>query len=445
MTYSQHAGSQRGGQATNSTALSAHSWSRLVAGVAVILLGADLPIAFGVSSSLVVALVLLPVWVSAVRSWKSVRVAYLAVGLCTLSALLLFVLRNNGGNFSTPGVAGFLIVFLGVSSTVGVVVWASRFNSASALMVLFAIGWLINIASRWNDADILSNPWKFGLGYPIAILVLGLTYNSRIWFQVLSVLVLAGIGLTQESRSYSGILLVVAVLLVFSRLWQRAVSKSARTRLVFAAFAVAGAAYAVYLAVTNLLLSGVFGAVIRNRTLEQMDLSGNLIAGGRPEWSATLALMQLNPWGYGPGAVPNSLDFHTAQEGLDTVNVDANNTYFTGYTFGGQFKLHSIIADFWVNFGLVGLIAACAMLGIFVWFLLREFSTGVMSAGVTFLMLSSSWFLLFGPIFTNFPQVAFSLALVFIAIRKLAQQEPQLEVDPNGVQHETVRHKTIQR
>ncbi len=64
--------------------------------------------------------------------------------------------------------------------------------------------------------------------------------------------------------------------------------------------------------------------------------------------------MRDTPAGFGPGAVPSPHDVVVAREGLATVGLGPDNGYVDNYMFGGQFRLHSTVADAWSNFGWVG-------------------------------------------------------------------------------------------
>lgn len=387
----------------------------IIPGIAILLCGANISFGSGVSTSLIVGVLLFPLWVSSLHGARTIRILLLLLGLCVFSGLVLVLTRSDGFNFSEHEEFGFLATFIGVSCTIGIATYAHRFLSVPTLALLFSIGWLLNTASRADEMS--ENLWKYGLSQPLTLLILCLLHRSRISIQVSALLVLSVVGLIQESRSYSGFCLAVALLLIFSKIWKHSPTMRSRGRIAVTGLAIGALGLVAFTEVTKLMSSGALGQEIQNKTLAQLNTSGNLIAGSRPEWAATLGLMKWQPFGYGPGAIPSVTDFSRAQDGLYAINVSATNNYFTQYMFGGQFRLHSIIADFWANFGIVGLLTAAVMLAILIAYVLRSFNAGVLPGYLAFLAVSSVWYLLFGPIFSNYPQTAFSVAAVLLISR----------------------------
>src|SRR5690606_37117394 len=100
----------------------------------------------------------------------------------------------------------------------------------------------------------------------------------------------------------------------------------------------------------SLLTGGYLGSEAQERTTQQIETSGSLLIGGRPEFAATRHLVESRPEGFGLGVVPAWEDIRTARHGLAEVNVELEPVRLR-YMFGGQFRLHSIAADLWAACG----------------------------------------------------------------------------------------------
>jgi hypothetical protein len=394
------------------TSRSPRTGGAIVAVLAVVACGANITIAGGVSTALIAAVVLLPVWLPSAIRLRPAKIALAALAMALLSGIALFVLRYDPELFSTTAAGGFMAIFAGISASIGVFVWAGSYLSTAQLGAFFAVGWMLN--TLWRFDEFGSQLWKNGFSLPLTILVLCLLHGSKFAVQMLVLLVLAGVGFAQDSRSYSGFCVTIVLLSVFSWIWSRATTGAVRKKTLAAAVVVGAVTYAAFLVLSDVLLSGFVGTGLQTRTEAQLGDSGNLLLEGRPEWAATLGMMRHNPLGFGPGAIPSVGDFMHGAEGLATIGVSGFNDYYANYTFGGQFRLHSVIADFWANFGPVGLVVAAGLLVLFVRFLLRTFNDGEMVPFASFIAVSSTWFLLFGPLYSNYGEIAFGVALVLL-------------------------------
>jgi hypothetical protein len=153
---------------------------------------------------------------------------------------------------------------------------------------------------------------------------------------------------------------------------------------------------------------------VQARSVTQIEQSGSLLLGGRPEWTATLALMGERPLGFGLGVVPTPSDVLTAKAGFATVHIPTAEGYIENYLLDGRFELHSIVADLWTNLGPLGLAS-----GLFMAFLVLRSTAELLSrrrapALVCFLALRSLWVLAFGPLPSNVSEVAMTLGLLLL-------------------------------
>jgi hypothetical protein len=174
----------------------------------------------------------------------------------------------------------------------------------------------------------------------------------------------------------------------------------------------------------TLVLDGYLGEAAQQRSLAQINTSGSLITGGRPELAATVALMQFRPLGYGNGTLPSLTDILVAKSGMAQLNYEPNNGYVENYMFGGQIELHSVIGDLWARFGLPGLAMSLFIGVLTVWCMSRQIAARRASPIVLFLAPIVLWNLAFGPLLTLSTILILSLGL------GLSDRSPKLESVP---------------
>jgi len=234
---------------------------------------------------------------------------------------------------------------------------------------------------------------------------------------------LAVLAVLNDYRSYLGFCAATVALM----LWQARPDRGRRVGAPLQVLLLAVCAYLVYRLVTVLLLAGTFGYELQQRTINQVRQAGSLLLGGRPEWQATIQLMKAFPTGVGVGAEPTSGDVTLAKQGLARVGLPTKNGYIDHYMFGGQFKLHSVVADMWSNFGLLGLLLG----GVVSLTLLLSLTSAMADrravALVVFLALTALWDMAFGPIYSSLPAIAPALGLLLLPRDRAARAAPRDE------------------
>ncbi len=285
------------------------------------------------------------------------------------------------------------LLLLGIPLTIIALLWARLVIGARRTALVFGIGMLVALASRGVNWD---NPWKFSFSVPVILIALSLVWvYGRRWAQVVTLTILAGISAVSDARSLSGMLLV-ALALVMTQGSGHNGTRSVRTlttTIRLALIVVAG-----YFLVQGAILEGFLGDSAKARSEAQIAESGSLIAGGRPEMGASMALLAERPLGYGSGVLPSGADILVAKTGMNANGYDPHNGYVNNYMFGNGFEVHSVIGDLWILFGLGGL-AFAILLGIAIGSgVIRSLAEGAASAVVVFLALRSLWDLFFSPI-----------------------------------------------
>ena len=99
------------------------------------------------------------------------------------------------------------------------------------------------------------------------------------------------------------------------------------------------------------------------------------------------------------------------KKGLHSVGAATEGTYVDEYMLGHRIELHSIIADLWVNFGLVGFGLGAMMVAEIFRSLLRRLAAGAVPALVTLLSLVGIWDLFFSPLASNLMHLILAVAL----------------------------------
>jgi hypothetical protein len=381
-----------------------------IAAGSVLLIGLHVTVYYGVTTAALPVALLFPVWSSTLSRFKRARTLMLLTVLALAAGELLA--QVSQASHQIDGREAFAsITLLGTGiGAVGVLLWASTIFSADRLALLFGLGMLLGelaAPSKWG-----SNPWKYAFAFPVAIILLSLFQRRR--SGLMSLIVLAVLGLVStvfDYRSFLGFCVLTGLLV----LWQRATRSPGRERNRLAPLLLLGAAgLAIYFLATSLLVNGYLGSSLQQRSVAQIDASGSLLIGGRPEWAATVQLMRLNPFGYGLGAVPNADDLLAGKKGFASINVDYNNGYIENYMLGAQFHLHSIIADLWSSCGIAGLALAGVILVILLSSLSVALSERSASAAFLVVVLVALWDLGFGPIFSNLPDVTLALAMAMM-------------------------------
>jgi len=386
--------------------------------VAVGLVGLRVDLKSGITSGLVAAVALVPVWVPVLRRYAGARL-FVGLGLlAAVSGVLLVELASPPPVIDANVRTNTVAVLVGVVSGVGVILWARTLTGQRAIGLAFGAGMLAGGA--FGSGGGAGNAWKFVWAVPTAITLLSLAqgrdgpgrgtrHKGR---EVAALALLALLSAVFDSRSYLATF-VLAGLLVVLPLRPGALSRRASWFWVTATFA--AVATAVYYLATTLLVDGYLGQAAQLRSIQQIQDSGSLLLGGRPELAATLGLMRAYPTGFGAGYVPTPDTVLTAKTALTAINYNPDNGYVDHYMFGGHVELHSTSGDLWANYGLAGL-AFAALVGVLTLRGLSEvIARRTATATVVFLCCWNLWNLLFSPLYSSAPTLTLGTGLVLAA------------------------------
>lgn len=388
--------------------------THVVAALAVFVVGARLPIFNGVELGTLVGAALLPVWWSHLRRYRGARLIVLIGVAALLSGTLLTLVAREDRAFSRPLLQGesgqMIILVLGI----GVLLWARSVLGTMPVAAVFSLGMLV--AGVLHPTE-LGLPWKYDFGIPVTFLVLALAAwrRPRPVLEVPLAVLMAGSFAVNDARS----LFALVALAGFASLLQALLPPGASTRrsLALPLGLLAVGAFVVYRATSWAITAGYLGEAARQRTLVQLEQSGSVLLGGRPEAGASVNLIAQQPWGYGAGTMANRADVELASQGMADVAGRVPDTgYVVNYMFEYGYTMHSTFAEFWINYGLAGAALAIAVAVITLVALLQLLAERRLTALVAFAVVNTVWNLAFSPTSDTIYQLMLSTALVLIPV-----------------------------
>lgn len=361
-----------------------------------------------ITSGYVLALLLMPLWVRCIRRYRGAR-AFLGFGLLvTVWGVAMPKLGDSTHLMSSINRNNSLALMLGTLASIGVVLWARTLMRPTTVSVCFGVGMLLGGVAGFTSPG--GNAWKFVYAVPVALVTLALAAASRRrWLQIATLLVLMLVSVMHDSRSYLATFLLVSVLLM----WQwRPTRLGSRASWVVNAIGLGAMAWAVYYLGTTLLLSGYLGRAAQARSIQQIDQSGSLLLGGRPELAGTWALMKHQPWGFGTGVLPNMSDVMAAKQGMFSIGYAPNNGYVDRFMFGDGIELHSTFGDLWATFGIPGLVLAGVVAFLSVRGIARSLAERNASPVLLFLCVWTLWNVAFSPLLAATPTLILAIGFV---------------------------------
>ncbi|GAB3160529.1 hypothetical protein GCM10027059_08710 [Myceligenerans halotolerans] len=390
------------------------SASVVVALVLSIAVGSRLVVAAGVPVGTLLAVALAPVWLSAAAKYRWAG-AFLALGaLCAITGPVLTALAEPGHAIDPLLQRENYVRLAELVLGAGALLWARLHLGVRWLAVAYGTGMLIDVVQRGELS------FKFGAGLAVTVIVLGwLTPGLRpgrgVWrrvpraAQAVACVCLGVLFAVDDGRSAFAMLLLTAAVV----LWQvRIDDRSLRRSAWITVGAVVSAGLAAYGGAQALILDGAFGTAMAQRTAEQLELSGNLLAAGRPEMGATAALIAHRPIGFGPGVPVNSEDLAIAKHGMSQLGYDPENNYVYEYMFGRGIELHSLFGDFWAVYGPAGVVFWLFLLLLVVIALVRRTVRGMADALLVYVAILTVWNLFFSPIYASVPMLVLAVVVL---------------------------------
>jgi hypothetical protein len=374
--------------------------SRLTQGIAVLallLLGLRFRLPEGLTLDVLVGLALAPIWFASVRRYAGGRLLFMLGALSLLCGWWLTSLSSADHDLSTSQLFRNSVLLVGALVGLGVILWAREVLPFPKVVVILGVGAVLGITPE--NEMFASNPWKFGAGLAISVLLLAIAHaTGRRWLELLVVLGLAGVSAMNDARSAFAMLVLTGILIAWQLRPARPTRRGSAFRMVLA---IGAAGLFVYSVVQALILDGLLGEAAAERSQDQVETSGSVLVGGRPELAATLALVPHRVLGFGAGTLPSLEDIRVAKEGMSGIGYDPDNGYVERYLFGGQFELHSVAGDLWARYGWVGVAFGAAILVIALRCTAAAITRNSASALVVYLTVRAAWDFAFSPLLTS--------------------------------------------
>lgn len=356
-----------------------------------------------------IAFALLPVTLTALWRLAEFRRVVITAVLAVVGGGVLILVSTATRAFDTTLAISVIAELLGVIACAAVGAWAMGKIGIGAAVAAFGLG-MFATASR---SDLFaSDPWRFGYALPVTIILLAVaTMIKKPAVEYIALMVACASSALSGSRSVFAVQLIALLILA---LWRIPRQKTWRPPgVVISLLGLGVALLAGYNLGQSLLLEGYLGESAQARSEMQIETSGSLILGGRPEIAASAALVQDSIIGYGPGVAPNWEDVQVAKAGMITIGYDPDNGYVNSYMFGRGFELHSVAGNLWATFGLIGLGLAALM----AWQSFRSIQRGpVAGAGdalLLYLALRTLWNTFFAPWYASIPIVILLFGLMW--------------------------------
>ena len=373
--------------------------ARLVVALALVLIGIRIPIALGITVGAVISVGLSPYWWRSLAAFRGGRLVAIGGAAVVVGQLWLTEFASIDRSTSFALLVSEISLIVGLVAGMGVILWAREMMSDAWVAGYFGAGLLLNAALLQDGTLFTGNAWKFGFSTAIAVIGLALAQGSKSRLvEVAALIALAGISAISDARSATAILFLALIITIFQFRPTRITRRASATKFVLA---IAVSALIVFNIVQTLILDGYLGDAAQARSIEQIDTSGSLVLGGRPELAATLALMAARPIGYGAGVVPSLADVTVAKTGMAAIGYQPNNGYVENYMFGGRIELHSVIGDLWARGGVLGLFFLAIVLGLTIRAMSERIAANSASALSIYLAVWLLWNLFFSPWYSS--------------------------------------------
>lgn len=342
------------------------AWEPPLAAALLVLVGWRTELAGGIVLGDCMALVALPMTWTAVRRSRRFSLLLVLSGLAVATGLALSLGVGDYFKVTPSAQRTQLLMAAGMPAAVAAIVWSRERLGLERAAAALGAGMILSNLHLLRSSD---NPWKFGLGAAVCIVVLAGVQRYGRGTQLVAATVLGVLYLIHDSRATTGMLMLIVALLI----WQivsaglTVVEPSPGRLRTHQILLLAGLANAAVVVIVAASLAGYLGQDAQQRTSAQAHGTTNLVLAARPELGASWALITHRPWGYGAGVQPRYEDVSTAMQGMASLNYNPDNGYVRNYMFGHGFELHSGLVDAWIALSLPG----AALVAYMIWLALR--------------------------------------------------------------------------
>lgn len=372
----------------------------------VVLIGTRVELPFHLAVGSVAALVLLPVWARIpARFVGAVPLLALMPVVVVIGAAITFIREVDHPAFRDQ-IVSHSAILIGLAGALGGLLWCRYVMGSGLTAIAFGAGLVVGIPMNISAN---ANQWRFTYSIPIAVLLLALVSygRARLGPQLLVCVGLAVVGLLNDSRSNSAMLLLAAAIVIWQTI-DHHVRRGRGGSVMLVAWGVT-----IYFFVRSTILNGYFGDAALARTQEQIVRGGgNLLLGGRPEIAASADLVTNYPLGLGSGIGATYDDIVSAKDAMSRIGYDAaNNGYVDSFMFGRGIEVHSGIGDLWIWFGLGGVALAATLLWLVIRGVQAAYDQQVLTVLTAYLATRFLWDLGFSPVLSGISLLGLCVAL----------------------------------
>jgi hypothetical protein len=331
---------------------------RWLVGALVILFGLRLGVVSEMTVGALTVVGLGPVWWRRVVRFVWAKAFFFALALAVVVGWWLSWTNVDWLPFSDTIARNVTGMMLELGAGVALFVWARGVLGIPWTAVLYGLSLIAHDVTTDRFSE---SPWRFGVGTGLTVALLGAVWllgRPRVETAVLGAL--TAVWAVSGGRSAAAVLAIVLAQTVLQRARAKVGDRLSPMAAVAGGLAIGLAVFTLGQAA---VLRGYLGGDALERSAAQTQQGQNILAGGRPEFGATIALFVEHPTGYGIGAVPTGSLVTTAKQGLARLGYDPNNGYVENYMFGRTIELHSTGADLWATMGLGGVLLVLVLGG----------------------------------------------------------------------------------
>ena len=241
-----------------------------------------------------IALVSVPITWTAVRKARRFSLLLVLSILAAGTAYIMSLLAESSFVVEAWARRVTTLSLLAVPCAVAVFVWGARRLGTRRAALAVGFGMFLDSLPLLQTS---SNPWKFGVGAAVTIMVLSLVADRRRLVQIAALLVLSAVFLVSDSRSTLSFLAIILGTVIWQALasWARWHVPTPRRLAVSQILVLAVVGIVAMAGVVMASESGTLGEDAQNRTIAQSSSSAGLLLSARPELGASWALFQNRP------------------------------------------------------------------------------------------------------------------------------------------------------
>lgn len=287
----------------------------------------------------------------------------------------------------------------------------------SALLALIAIfklsardvllGGALGVGVLWfhNPSDSsFASLWKYGIGVPIALILLAHFDTMPAAVRRTAMLVMAGLAFVSALLGFRSLALFLLVSIVFCWIQTR-IKQRPGSRVLIGTMVSVSVAVVAIAAVPSLAATGLLGGRIEASFAKNEVVSRNPLLGGRAELPISIATVMEAPF-LGQGVLPlASTDLVSQATRVSQyvgVNVGAGAIRVWINPATGVVNAHSVIMEMWIVSGIAGMFSGVLILLLVGRALLSEVrSSKPTNVGWVLLCFIIAWDLLFSPLLTG--------------------------------------------